>query len=71
MGDETVVYLEFGEGGAHTLVATTSGMRQLGGGASVVARIPERTVHVFDRRSGRALHNRRIEEEAVADVRGD
>jgi len=71
MGDENVVYLEFGEGGAHTLVATTSGMRQLGGGASVVARIPERTVHVFDRRSGRALHNRRIEEEAVADVRGD
>jgi len=71
MGDENVVYLEFGERGNRTLVATTSGMRQLGSGASVIARIPEETVHVFDRRTGRALHNRAIEDEAVADVRGD
>jgi multiple sugar transport system ATP-binding protein len=71
MGDENVVYLEFGERRNRTLVATTSGMRQLGSGASVVARIPEETVHVFDRRSGRALHNRVVEAETVADVRGN
>jgi multiple sugar transport system ATP-binding protein len=71
MGNENVVYLTFGETGDHTLVATTSGMRQLESGAAVVARVPEDTVHVFDRETGRALHNRAIQEEAVADVRGD
>jgi multiple sugar transport system ATP-binding protein len=67
MGDENTVYLTFGEEGAETLVATTSGMRRLRRDQSVVARLPEDAVHVFDRRTGRALHNRTIVDEEVAD----
>jgi multiple sugar transport system ATP-binding protein len=59
MGDE--------DGGTDTLVATTGGMRQLRQGQSVVARIPEQAVHLFDRASGEALSNRELREEAVAD----
>jgi multiple sugar transport system ATP-binding protein len=42
-------------------------MRRLRRDQSVVARLPEDAVHVFDRRTGRALHNRTIVDEEVAD----
>jgi multiple sugar transport system ATP-binding protein len=68
MGDENTVYLMFGDDGGETLVATTSGMRQLGRDQTVTARLPEDAVHVFDRRTGEALHNRTIVAEEVADA---
>ena len=68
MGDENTVYLTLGDETERTLVATTSGMRQLGRGQSVVARLPEEAIHVFDRRTGRALHNRTIVDEEVVDA---
>jgi multiple sugar transport system ATP-binding protein len=67
MGDEKTVYLRFGDDD-ESLVATVSGMRQLDRGESVVVRLPEEAIHVFDRRTGRALHNRNIVEETAADA---
>ncbi len=70
MGDENTVYLTFGDEATetNTLVATTGGMRQISAGQSVVAHIPEDAIHVFDRTSGRALHNRRVKSEDVAEI---
>jgi multiple sugar transport system ATP-binding protein len=68
MGDENTVYLTLGNETERTLVATTSGMRQLSRGQSVVARLPEEAVHVFDRRTGRALHNRTVVDEEIVDA---
>jgi len=70
MGDENTVYLTFGDEATetNTLVATTGGMRQVSAGQSVVAHIPEDAIHVFDRTSGRALHNRRVKSEDVAEI---
>jgi multiple sugar transport system ATP-binding protein len=71
MGDENTVYLAFGDDtDESSLVATTNSMRQLGRGDAVVVRLPEEAVHVFDRRTGTALHNRLIvdEDEGVADA---
>jgi len=72
-GDENTVYLTFAGSDAgidgNALVATTSGLRQVQSGQSVVARIPERTIHLFDRSTGRAIHNRSLETEELADVR--
>jgi multiple sugar transport system ATP-binding protein len=70
MGDENTVYLTFGDDMDESLVATTSGMRQLRREQSVVARLPEEAIHVFDRRTGRALHNRTVvdEDDTVADA---
>ena len=73
MGDENTVYLQFGheaDDAEGSLVATTSGMRRLGRGDSVVVRLPEEAIHLFDRRTGTALHNRTIvdEDESVADA---
>jgi len=68
MGDENTVYLTLGDETERTLVATTSGMRQLSRGRSVVARLPEEAIHVFDRRTGRALHNRTVVDEEIADA---
>jgi len=62
MGDENIVYLQFGDD--ESLVATTSGFDRVGAGDSVVARIPEGAIHVFDRMSGEALHNRTVEADA-------
>jgi multiple sugar transport system ATP-binding protein len=75
-GDENTVYLTFANAAAdehleNSIVATTSGLRQVESGQSVVARIPERTIHVFDRQTGRALHNRSLETEELADVSAD
>ncbi|AUV82130.1 sugar ABC transporter ATP-binding protein [Salinigranum rubrum] len=70
MGDENTVYLTFGDRDPDdAVVATTSSMRQFSRGQSVVVRFPEEAIHVFDRRSGGALHNRTIvDEDALADA---
>ncbi|WP_435178944.1 ABC transporter ATP-binding protein [Halorussus sp. AFM4] len=74
MGDENNVYLTFagaervdasGEE-VETFVATVSGMRNVASGQEVVARIPEEAIHVFDRDTGEALHNRELERTEVA-----
>ncbi|MFB6074816.1 MAG: ABC transporter ATP-binding protein [Haloarculaceae archaeon] len=70
MGDDNTVYLTFDgevreEG---TLVATTEGMRRVSAGESVVARLPEEAIHVFDRETGAALRNRVLEPEDQPDV---
>jgi len=66
MGDENTVYLEFADvEDGKTFVATISGMRNVEGGQTVVARFPEDAIHLFDRATGEALHNRKLE---TADV---
>jgi multiple sugar transport system ATP-binding protein len=73
MGDENTVYLTFGQesdDSEGSLVATMNSMRKLGRGDPVVVRFPETAIHLFDRRTGEALHNRLIvdEDEGVADA---
>ncbi|WP_306058108.1 ABC transporter ATP-binding protein [Natronococcus wangiae] len=64
-GDENIVYLALGEGdGEHegeTAIATIDGMSRIGSGERVAAYIPEDAIHVFDAKTGEALHNRRVE----------
>jgi multiple sugar transport system ATP-binding protein len=73
-GDENNVYLTFAdagptgtpEEGPETFVAAVSGLRNVEGGQTVVARIPESAIHVFDRDTGEALHNRELDRTEVA-----
>jgi multiple sugar transport system ATP-binding protein len=72
LGDENIVYLTF-EGAdpdADTFVATVDGMQQVEAGQPVAVRFPEEAVHVFDRATGEALHNRSLEtiDEAEIDL---
>ncbi|QLG49838.1 ABC transporter ATP-binding protein [Natrinema halophilum] len=60
MGDDNVVYLQLAAADV-SLVATVDGMRRLESGESVTVGLPEDAIHVFDRTSGDALHNRRLE----------
>ncbi|WP_256390884.1 ABC transporter ATP-binding protein [Natronoarchaeum rubrum] len=63
MGDENNVYLQFGEGGdEETFVANISGMQHVEPGQPIVAHIPEDAIHVFDRSSGNALRNRKLDD---------
>ncbi len=68
MGDENTVYLHFDPDAdpetAETLVATTDGFNRVSEGDSVIARIPEDAVHLFDRATGEALHNRSMKDAA-------
>jgi multiple sugar transport system ATP-binding protein len=68
MGDENTVYLLFDDWDGDPLVATVSGMRQVDSGESVIAHIPEEAIHLFDGATGRALHNRTLADEEVANV---
>jgi len=45
-------------------VATTDGLTQIAEGDTVIARIPEDAIHIFDRETGDTLHNRSVEEAA-------
>ena len=68
MGDENTVYLHFDPDSdpedTETLVATTDGLTQIAEGDTVIARIPEDAIHIFDRETGDTLHNRSVEEAA-------
>ena len=62
MGDENNVYLTFDEtGNSETFVANISGMQHVEAGQPVVAHVPEEAIHVFDRESGQALRNRKLD----------
>ncbi|ARS88472.1 ABC transporter ATP-binding protein [Natrarchaeobaculum aegyptiacum] len=65
MGNENnlLVGFEADENDA-TFNVTVEGMRRIDPDTTYVAHFPESAVHVFDRRSGTALHNREIEAEA-------
>ena len=65
MGDENTVHLRFDDDG-QTLIATADGFTQVGAGDAVIARIPESAIHIFDRNSGDALHNRSLESETLS-----
>ena len=65
MGDENTVHLRFDEG-AETLIATASGFTRISAGDKVIARFPEDAIHVFDRESGEALHNRSLESDTLS-----
>jgi len=65
MGDENTVHLNFDEGG-ETLIATADGFTRISAGDSVIARIPEDAIHVFDRETGEALHNRSLESDTLS-----
>lgn len=43
--------------------AIVDGMHHVRSGEQYTARLPESAIHLFDRSSGRSLHNRRIDEE--------
>jgi multiple sugar transport system ATP-binding protein len=58
-GDEKVVYLTFTDG--TSLVAVLDGTVHIDADDEVVARLPERVVHLFDAESGDALRNRAVE----------
>ncbi|MBX0294141.1 ABC transporter ATP-binding protein [Haloarcula nitratireducens] len=64
MGDENVIHLVF-EGDDRTeenlFTAVLDGMKSVDAGQQLVARFPESAVHLFDRETGEALHNRKLE----------
>lgn len=68
MGDENTVYLRFDPDAdpenAATLVATIDGFNRVSEGDAVTARIPEDAIHLFDRTTGEALHNRSMADAA-------
>ncbi|SDQ66589.1 ABC transporter ATP-binding protein [Natronobacterium texcoconense] len=67
MGDENNVYLAFDAEREETFVATIDGFQHVERGQSIVARLPEDAIHVFDRESGRALRNRTLDTQTMAE----
>ncbi len=69
MGNENNVYLQFEDESTETtpaddrrtFVVTVGGMQAIEAGQSVVARIPEAAIHLFDAQSGTALRNRTLD----------
>jgi multiple sugar transport system ATP-binding protein len=60
-GDENSVYLTFDEHvTSETFVASVQGLRTIDRGQPIVVRIPEHSIHLFDRESGEAVRNRRL-----------
>ncbi|WP_135302845.1 ABC transporter ATP-binding protein [Haloarcula amylovorans] len=64
MGDENVIHLVF-EGNERAeenlFTAVLDGMKSVDAGQQLVARFPESAIHLFDRETGKALHNRKLE----------
>ncbi|MFW5937645.1 MAG: ABC transporter ATP-binding protein [Halanaeroarchaeum sp.] len=67
MGNEYFVHMTFDASAesAETFVGTIGGIRQVEQGQTVTVRFPPEAVHLFDARTGDALHNRSL---AVADA---
>lgn len=63
MGNENNVYLDLDED--TSFVGVVSGQRIVREGGGAAARIPEDAIHLFDRRTGEALHNRVLDEETA------
>jgi len=68
MGNENNIYLTMGSDDDR-FVATIDGLTQVSAGTETVAHLPETAIHIFDRESGRALRNRTIENESLAEPR--
>ncbi|WP_394742126.1 ABC transporter ATP-binding protein [Natronococcus roseus] len=62
MGNENNLLATF-EGSELSINAIVDGMRHVQADERYAARLPESAIHLFDRSSGRALHNRRIDDE--------
>ncbi|UTF53588.1 ABC transporter ATP-binding protein [Natronosalvus rutilus] len=62
MGNENNLLATFAETDL-SINAITEGMRLMRDGERYAARLPESAIHLFDRSSGQALHNRQIEDE--------
>ncbi|GAB3415572.1 ABC transporter ATP-binding protein [Haloparvum alkalitolerans] len=60
MGNENVVHLTLPDG--PDLTATVDGLRQIADGTDARVGIPANAIHLFDRDSGEALHNRSLDE---------
>ena len=67
MGDENVVHLSLEAG--PELVATVDGLRRIDNGTDVAASIPPDAIHVFDDRSGEALHSRSLDDAELTETR--
>jgi len=67
MGNENNVYLTMGSADEDGFVATIEGLTHVSEETETVANIPEAAIHIFDRESGRALRNRTIESESLAE----
>lgn len=64
MGDENVLYLQSdhnNDSDSDPIIATVDGMERFDSGQRVTVRIPEEAIHLFDRRTGKAIHNRDTE----------
>jgi multiple sugar transport system ATP-binding protein len=59
-GDENSVYLTFDEYTDETFVASVQGLRTIDRGQPIVARIPEHSIHLFERVSGKTVRNRAL-----------
>jgi multiple sugar transport system ATP-binding protein len=68
-GDANNCYLAFEgtDSDPETFVATVGGMQQVEAGQPVVARFPERAIHLFDRATGTALRNPELPDDADAE----
>ncbi|WP_440771152.1 ABC transporter ATP-binding protein [Natronorubrum sp. DTA28] len=65
MGNENNLLVGFdAEANDETFTVTVEGMRRIDEGEQYVARVPESAIHLFDRETGSAIHNRKIEAEA-------
>ncbi|MEY7851018.1 ABC transporter ATP-binding protein [Natrarchaeobius sp. A-rgal3] len=65
MGNENNLLVRFPDTDTEsTFNVIVDGMRHVEAGKRYVIRIPESAIHIFDRETGVALHNREIEEEA-------
>ena len=62
-GDENTVHLTFDRAVDEpvTFTATVSGLRDIRAGEPVVATLPPDTIHLFDARTGAAVHSRSLE----------
>ena len=71
MGDTKNVYLTFAGGDSadkETFIATVSGMQRTESGDTVVVRIPEDAIHIFDATTDEALKNRSLSELDAVEV---
>ncbi|GAB6879378.1 ABC transporter ATP-binding protein [Halorubrum gandharaense] len=58
MGNENIVHLDLAAG--PSIKATITGLRQVQAGAEVAVGIPAEAIHLFDRGTGKAIHNRSL-----------
>ncbi|MFC6961107.1 ABC transporter ATP-binding protein [Halocatena marina] len=67
-GDENSIYLTFADfTEREPFVASVHGLRTIDNDQSIVARIPESSIHLFDQETGRAVRNRRLEASEVTE----